>query len=89
MKKQRDSMTKTNLNNIFLLIQPDIEYYKEISNKRMLTTTPNSQEINQLTAKQNKNRITHTNTSNIKITGTNNYCSSISLNGFNSPMKTT
>jgi hypothetical protein len=38
-EKTRYSMTKPNLNNIFLLIQPYIGYKKENSNKRRLTTS--------------------------------------------------
>jgi hypothetical protein len=58
MEKPRYFMTKQNLNNILLLIQPYRAYWK-ISNTKRVTTLKNTQEIKHFTTNA-KERIIHT-----------------------------
>ena len=85
-------MTKSTLNNIFLLIQPYRRYWKEDSNTRRITIPEKTQEIDHLTTNPKEENHTHlTPTPATKITGTNNYLSLISPNNniLNSPNKKT
>jgi hypothetical protein len=66
MKKLRYSMSKPNLNNIFLLMQPHRGHQNENSNTRRVTTPKKTQEINHLTAKPKEHTHIQSNTSNIK-----------------------
>jgi hypothetical protein len=75
MEKLRYSMTKPNLNNIFLLIEPYRRYEKESSNTRKVTTPKKTQEINYLTGKTKRREShAHSNTFN-------------NINGLNSSIK--
>jgi hypothetical protein len=49
MKKAKYSMTKPNLSNLYLQIQPHRKYLKDNSNPRRLTTHKKIQEINNST----------------------------------------
>jgi hypothetical protein len=84
-------MTKPNLNNTFLLIQPYRGYWKEISNSRRITAPKETKEIKYFTTTQKKKIIHILPPPATKITGTNNHWSLISLNinGLSSPNKKT
>jgi hypothetical protein len=78
MEKPRYSMTKPNLNNIFLLIQPYRGYWKKISNTRRVTTPKKIQEIKHFTTNPKEENHTHIiPPPATKITGTNNHLSLI------------
>jgi hypothetical protein len=90
MEKTRYSMTKSNISNIFPLIQPCRGKLKENSSASRETTPKESQEINHLTTntkEENHRNIIPPLTT--KTTGTNNHQSLIylNINGLNPPIK--
>jgi hypothetical protein len=74
MDKERYFMTNPNLNSIFLLIQPYRGYWKENFNKRRVTTSKKTHEINYFIPNLPKENQTHIILPpTTKITGTNNH----------------
>jgi hypothetical protein len=59
MEKPRYSMIKTNLNNIFPLIQPSRRFQNKIFNTRMETTPKKIQKIKHFTTNPKEEKHTH------------------------------